>query len=273
MPRYRSQTSLVTAGRSGIHSGTSAPSPAHVGQRWFNTATAVTYQYTRDAAGTKFWLDISSGGIGTSASRGVDWVGDTDPHLETNGSGLAVGDVYYNREADRYFTCTTATTNSNVWAGRYAGLGGTETTYKSGSDFYRVHTFLSSGTFYMDSTTSVDFLVVAGGGGGGYRRAGGGGAGGMRSSVTATGGSGSLESALTVTAQAYTITVGTGGAGSTTEAPPGVPSSSRQAGAGSPGSGRSAGRKQPVPWHTGPPGQAPASQCQVLRHQPGFVRG
>ena len=51
MPRYRSQTSLVTAGRSGIHSGTTPPSPAHVGQRWFNTATAVTYQYTRDANG------------------------------------------------------------------------------------------------------------------------------------------------------------------------------------------------------------------------------
>ncbi len=203
MPRYRSQTSLVTAGRSGIHSGTSAPSPAHVGQRWFNTATAVTYQYTRDAAGTKFWLDISSGGIGAVASRSVDWVGDTDPHLETNGSGLAVGDVYYNREADRYFTCTTATTNANVWAGRFAGSGGIETTYKSGSDFYRVHTFLGSGTFEMDSTTSVDYLVVAGGGGASsYHVAGGGGAGGLR---TAAG--------FSTAAGTYAITVGAGGLG------------------------------------------------------------
>jgi hypothetical protein len=201
----------VTAGRSGIHSGTAPPSPAHVGQRWFNTATAVTYQYTRDAAGTKFWLDISSGGIGTSAERGVDFVGDTDPHLETNGSGLAVGSIYYNREADRYFKCTTATTNANVWAGRFAGSGGIEGTYKSGSDFFRSHTYLSSGTFVVDGTiTTVDYLVVGGGGGGGgrlhtnYAWGGGGGAGGMRTVTSQT-----------LTNGTYTVTVGQGGPDST----------------------------------------------------------
>ena len=136
MPNYRSQ-GLITAGKGSVIASTTAP-VAHIGQRWFNTATAVTYQYTIDAAGTKFWLDISSGGIGAAASRGVDFVGDTDPHLETSttGAGLAVGSVYYNREADRYFVCTTATNTANVWAGRFAGSGGLETTYKSGSDFY-----------------------------------------------------------------------------------------------------------------------------------------
>ena len=114
---------MTGGGRGGVIAATSAPSPAHVGQRWFNTATAVTYQYTIDAAGTKLWLDISSGGIGAAASRGVDFVGDTDPHLETSttGAGLAVGSVYYNREADRYFVCTDTTTDANVWAGRFAG--------------------------------------------------------------------------------------------------------------------------------------------------------
>ena len=199
MPRYRSQE-LMTGG---VIASATAP-VAHVGQRWFNTATAVTYQYTRDAAGTKFWLDISSGGIGTSAGRGVDFVGDTDPHLESavTGDGLAVGSVYYNREADRYFVCTTATNSANVWAGRYAGSGGIETTYKSGSDFYRVHTFLSSGTFYMDSTTSVDYLVVAGGGSGGSRIGGGGGAGGFRTGAS-----------LSTSVGSYAITVGAGGLG------------------------------------------------------------
>jgi hypothetical protein len=61
---------------------------------------------------------------------------------------------------------------------------------------------------------SVDFLVVAGGGGGGrgLDSAGGGGAGGLRSSVTATGGSGSLETALNVAKNAnISVTVGAGG--------------------------------------------------------------
>jgi len=76
---------------------------------------------------------------------------------------------------------------------------------------YWIHQFLNSGTFTPSQTLSCGYLVVAGGGGGGGNVAGGGGAGGLRSTVTATGGGGSLESALSVTAQAYTITVGAGG--------------------------------------------------------------
>jgi hypothetical protein len=44
----------------------------------------------------------------------------------------------------------------------------------------------------------VDYLVVAGGGGATTYAAAGGGAGGMRCTVTGTGGSGGLESALTL---------------------------------------------------------------------------
>jgi hypothetical protein len=79
---------------------------------------------------------------------------------------------------------------------------------------YWYHTFISSGTFTPQRAISCDYLVVAGGGsgpgsdGGG---GGGGGAGGLRSTVTATGGGGSLESALSVTAQPYTVTIGAGG--------------------------------------------------------------
>ena len=70
---------------------------------------------------------------------------------------------------------------------------------------------------------SVDYLVVAGGGGGGgtgngtnggYAGAGGAGAGGLRSTVTATGGGGTVETALTCALNtAFTITVGAGGSG------------------------------------------------------------
>ena len=81
-----------------------------------------------------------------------------------------------------------------------------------------IHTFTSSGTFTPSQSLSVDYLVVAGGGGGGrgaYGEGGGGGAGGLRSTVGLTGGGGALESALSVTAQAYTIQVGGGGTGGT----------------------------------------------------------
>ena len=79
---------------------------------------------------------------------------------------------------------------------------------------YWYHTFVSSGTFTPQKAISCDYLVVAGGGGGGKEGGGGGGAGGLRSTVTATGGGGSLETALSLGTSAYTVTVGAGGAGS-----------------------------------------------------------
>jgi hypothetical protein len=87
---------------------------------------------------------------------------------------------------------------------------------------YWIHTFNSTGTFTPATSLTCDYLVVAGGAGGGNHAAGGGGAGGLRSTVTATGGGGSLESALSVTAQAYTVTVGAGGAGMVSQGNSGV---------------------------------------------------
>jgi hypothetical protein len=83
---------------------------------------------------------------------------------------------------------------------------------------YVYHTFTSSGAFIPSEALTVDYLIVAGGGGGG-EFGGGGGAGGLRSTVTATGGGGSLESPLSLTAQAYTVTIGAGGAGGSTATP------------------------------------------------------
>jgi hypothetical protein len=77
---------------------------------------------------------------------------------------------------------------------------------------YWIHTFNTNGTFTPQIGLTCDYLVVAGGGGGGGFFGGGGGAGGLRSTVTATGGGGSLESALSLSAQAYSVTVGAGGA-------------------------------------------------------------
>ena len=161
MAHYRSTSGKTLSGFSG---GAAAPSDAHLGQFWFNSATGVTYQYTTDGA-SFFWLDISSGGIGTSLNLSVDYVGDTDPHKETNGASLAVGKIYYNRETNRYFECTTATTNNNVWRGRYIGFGGIESNHTSGTTHYRCHKFLDSGRFELDGTKTCEILLVGGGGG------------------------------------------------------------------------------------------------------------
>jgi hypothetical protein len=69
---------------------------------------------------------------------------------------------------------------------------------------YYYHMFPYSSTFTPTTSLTADYLVVAGGGAGGQ---GGGGAGGYRTSIGGT--------ALSLTAQAYTVTVGAGGAAGT----------------------------------------------------------
>jgi hypothetical protein len=82
---------------------------------------------------------------------------------------------------------------------------------------YWYHAFRASGTFTPSVPLTCDYLVIAGGGAGGNGKSGGGGAGGLRSTVGATGGGGSLESPLSLTAQAYTVTIGAGGTASTSQ--------------------------------------------------------
>jgi hypothetical protein len=96
----------------------------------------------------------------------------------------------------------------------------TSVPYASGGDIIRTdgtfwyHTFLASGTFIPSKNLTCDYLVVAGGAGGGGV-GGGGGAGGLRSTVTATGGGGTLETPLSLIANtAYTAQIGAGGGGS-----------------------------------------------------------
>jgi hypothetical protein len=102
--------------------------------------------------------------------------------------------------------------------------GGTETT----SGDYKIHTFNSSGTFTVSTVGNsfgggdkVSYVVVAGGAGGGARHGGGGGAGGFREGAISTDpyyparSPLSSTDGLTISAQAYPITVGSGGSGVT----------------------------------------------------------
>jgi len=205
MAKLRGHSGLTNRG---LERGTSPPSGAAVGQMWFNTATGVLYQYTNDGA-SSFWLDVSSGGIGTSASRGVDFAGTTDPKLTTNGTGLAVGSIYYNITTNKHFVCTDATTNQNGWSGGFVGMGGNvirDYTYNSVS--YRVHKFTSSGTFIMDAQTNVDILLVGGGGN----------SGGTNANGSGGGGAGELfwTSISNLPVGAYSVEIGAGAPESTT---------------------------------------------------------
>lgn len=85
---------------------------------------------------------------------------------------------------------------SNVTSGTKATGG-----IVSSDATYWYHMFPYSSTFTPTTAISADYLVIAGGGGGWV---GGGGAGGYRTSIGGT--------ALSLTAQAYSVTVGAGGA-------------------------------------------------------------
>ena len=112
-------------------------------------------------------------------------------------------------QGDLWFDSTSGTDTMKVYSGvgwdtmsnKFSAAGGTETTYTTGGVQYKVHTFLSSGTFTVDSAGSVEYLVIAGGGSGGGQHGGGGGAGGYRTAAN-----------FSIAASAYSITVGAGGA-------------------------------------------------------------
>ena len=116
-------------------------------------------------------------------------------------SAPSAGTVYYN----------TTTNVLKLWNGtafiplNELASGGIITSYTTGGTTYRLHTFVSSGTFTAFQTLSADVFVVAGGGSGGNYYAGGGGAGGL---IWKTG--------YSLTANTYDLVVGAGGAAKTT---------------------------------------------------------
>jgi len=118
-------------------------------------------------------------------------------------SSPAEGQLYYDSNSNVIMIY-----NGNAWAQlNNTSSGGTITSYTSGSTTYRVHTFLTSGTFTPATSTAVDYLIVAGGGAGGNGMGGGGGAGGLIHNVGGT--------SLTLSVQSYSIVIGNGGAGTT----------------------------------------------------------
>ena len=100
-------------------------------------------------------------------------------------------------------------------SGTMSATGGTVTTNTSVTPNRKIHTFTSSGNFVVTgNATDVQYLVIGGGGGGTAN--GGGGAGAYRESGVSTG-----DSAISLTAGTYAITVGAGGSGNDSGSPSG----------------------------------------------------
>jgi hypothetical protein len=152
-----------------------------------------------DAEGDAITFSKISGTLPTGITFNSDgtFSGTADAETSNTTYTFTIRATANSKTSDRQYTITV---NAPI------ATGGTENSYTDGGINYISHTFLSSGTFTLNNTTALDFMIVAGGGAGGIDGegdAGGGGAGGV---IVLTNQS--------TSASTYTITVGNGGVAS-----------------------------------------------------------
>ena len=203
-----------------------------------STFTAVNGEgYFCNTSGGAFTVNLPAGSAGaivsvsdytrtfqtnnlTVSPNGSEKIGGVaaDALLSTEGQSATF--VYV--DATEGWINTQETSNSVAGNPNIVATGGTITT----SGNCKIHTFTGPGTFTVSSAHScaannvVSYLVIAGGGGGGSNHGGGGGAGGFREVKAPTtpytasplDGYPNAPNRVTVTATAYPITVGAGGA-------------------------------------------------------------
>jgi hypothetical protein len=238
--------SAVTLGRCGgtvaLASGATQTGFGRTGTVDWQTGSIKTSTFTA-ANGEGYFADTSSGGFtmnlpaGTAGNivsvvdytntfqtnaltispNGSQKIGGVANTISLNTEGQSVTFVYVDdTEGWKNVQDSTSNVTGNP---NLIATGGSVTT----SGNFKIHTFTGPGTFTVCNSSStaanniVSYMVVAGGGGG---EGGGGGAGGFREykgpadSYTASPLNGNPGgTAVTVTAQAYPITVGAGGAG------------------------------------------------------------
>ena len=163
----------------------------------------------------------------TVVPNGTDKIGSQNQNAILNTKGQSVTFVFVD-STQGWINTMDSTSNVRGNPPFVAATGGTITCCGN----YKIHTFTGPGTFTVTSAAAsaanniVDYLVVAGGGSGAHDRGGGAGGGGFRYFLNTTcaptsgapgaplNGYGSPTpsgTAITVTAQAYTIAVGGGG--------------------------------------------------------------
>ena len=179
----------------------------------------------KDYAGT--W-DSNAVTLNPNGSEKIGGGSDKDPTLSSEGGAVLL--VYVDGTQGWLTTQESVTTSPSGVETFMVATGGTPCTGAIVCTNYRQHTFTGPGTFCVSSigcaaNNAVAYLVVAGGGGGGNSPASnsgsGGGAGGFREGTTSpivpyTASPLVAATGITVTASPYAISVGAGGAGSTT---------------------------------------------------------
>ena len=159
--------------------------------------SAITVRF--NFSGTIADVSVTPIGIGTSCTVAV-------PSTIYNLTALTSGSITLIDSAGRV---------SNTFTGLSVGSLPTGGSFVATNGTYRIHIFKASATFTTGTyvpTGNYDYILVAGGGGAGGCMAGGGGAGGC---ITAT------NSAL-VAATGYSVTIGAGGAGTSSRTGPTV---------------------------------------------------
>jgi hypothetical protein len=243
-------TFTIPAGVSISNSGTASGFGSTGEVSWVTTTKTTTFTAT---AGEGYFCDTSSGAFTVNLPAGTagnsfavaDYTNTFQTHnltIAPNGSqkiGGVAAEIALNTEGQSaYFVYVDDTegwknvidSTSNITGNPFlVASGGTEST----SGNYKIHKFTGPGTFTVSKVSStaaeniVSYMVIAGGGasagsGSGFNAVGGGGAGGFREykgpadCYTASPLNGNPGgTAVTVTAQAYPITVGGGGTGGT----------------------------------------------------------
>ena len=212
------------------------------------TSGAVTVNLPAGVAGAIIGLKDYAGTWQTNAvtlnpngSENIGGGNAQDPTLEVEGGSVL---LVYVDSTQGWLTTQQSVTESPSGIQTFMSASGGDATVTCGN--FKTHIFTGSGTFTVSALAScapfnvVDYTVVAGGGGGGSnnygppRGSGGGGAGGMRFFSTAPGSNhpinnsgASPNTAITVTATSFPVTIGAGGAG----APSGNPDSGSKGGA------------------------------------------
>jgi len=200
---------------------------AGVGYFLNTSGGTITVNLPAGAAGSSVALADYGGNWQTNAvtvtPNGTEKMGGVASSVTLNTEGQSVTFVYID-STQGWVNVLDST--SNVRGNPYiAATGGTITT--SGND--KIHTFTGPGTFTVcgaavcAANNVVSYLVIAGGGSGGKGNAGGGGAGGYRElkspstpyTASPLDGYPSAPNRVTVSATAYPIAVGGGGAAST----------------------------------------------------------
>ena len=168
----------------------------------------------KDYLGT---FDSNSLTVSANGSQKINGDATLDLEVSTEGESLT---LVYADDTQGWLVVNDGNNDAGSQALFVAASGGTEST----SGNFKIHTFTGPGTFTVScvgnagGSNTVDYLVVAGGGGGGGDAGGAGGAGGFRlANATCMPGPQTSPlanpTALPVSAQAYPITVGGGGAG------------------------------------------------------------